>query len=378
MAMGPISGFHVVGELPSAEGERLRRSARHPDGRAAQVVLGGPGLIREVTRLPRGGPWAQSEWGQTTEGVWVLIPEDREIALPSLRNNAPPLVAFAIALLLLEALSPIHDQNGWHGRFEPSSIGFDRRGRLRILPNLHGARLEDPGGDAPSEALDTWLVGGIMLYLLGNDWPAPPSVPRDLSLEGMDDSRGRLLLSGLLRSRPRFRLSPASAARQGLMAVTQGRSEPEEALRELLDLAGLGQELRHTAEVELPPRAGMGLHRAPGVFPPPMTEVLSPEEPEHLRPMRVRHAIAIPDILPEPPPAASGNGASPPILEPDPEDIAELDDYEYAAEIEDEHSDVVQAEEESKEEDSDDNITRMRRRQHMTIAMMMRIENTRV
>ena len=84
MALGPIGGFHVVGELPSGEGERSRRSARHPDGRAAQVVLGGPDLLREAEGLPRGGPWADLTWGQGRDEAWVLIPEDRQIALPSL------------------------------------------------------------------------------------------------------------------------------------------------------------------------------------------------------------------------------------------------------------------------------------------------------
>ena len=329
--MGPIGGFHVVGELPSGDGERARRSARHPDGRAAQVVLGGPDLLREAASLPRGGAWAELIWGRGRHGAWVLIPEDRQIALPTLRHNAQPSVAFAIGQLLLEALEPLHEQAGWHGRLDPSGIGFDLEGRLRILPSLHGERIADPSGEAPSPALDCWLVASIMIYLLGQDFPAAAGVPSGLSLEGMDDARGRLLLGGLCRTRPLFRLTPAKAARQALVAVFQGRADAEEDLKELLDLAGLGQTLRHTGDVTLPPRTGRGVALL-GSFHGGL-DPISPIEPDDgidERPMQLRRAIVIPDFD-APRPVSNGAG-----------DLGELDgEYEFAADIEDEISDVV-------------------------------------
>lgn len=243
-------GFVPESRLQSSRHDVQRWSARAGDA-TADLFLGGPTLAAEAAAMPRGGPFTPLSWGRTADGSWVLSPTDVRLPLSDLNRPLPDVAALGLTLLIAEALRGVHDLGAWHGHLHPETIGFDGAGVLRIQPALHYPSTAEPlGGDAGSHS-DCRSLGALALYLMGQDWP-PQDLTAPRRIQGVDRDRAGLILTGMLRDKPRLRLAPASAIVQSLTSVFHlAQVESDAAVRELLAQAGLGDALRTRDRVEV-------------------------------------------------------------------------------------------------------------------------------
>jgi hypothetical protein len=248
MERGPFAGFYPLSELPSQTGEPKRWASRHSDGELGEVLLGDKALIEAAKTFPQGGPWGTLLWGEDTQGAWIVLPGELFCSLAQLQSRLSAPAAFLVGHLILEALEPVHSAQNTHGHIAPENIGFDAKGILRVRARPGSAAVMDLSPDAEIQATDCWAVGGVIHFLLGGEWPpvAGAVLP---DFEGMDSMRAKLALSGLLRTNPRLRLTPAQFARQAVGAALQGFDTAEADLRTVLQELGLGVSLRDSEPV---------------------------------------------------------------------------------------------------------------------------------
>ena len=165
-----FDGFRPTNRLQSSRRDVQRWSAEG-EGGTAEVFLGPVELADEAASLPRGGPFADLSWGVDEGEAWVLSRSPLKVPLTALRRPLEDPQAFAIALLVAEALRGVHDTGAWHGALHPEGIGFDEAGVLRIRPALHFPGMIEPGGDDIGPATDCRALGAIVRYLQGEVWP---------------------------------------------------------------------------------------------------------------------------------------------------------------------------------------------------------------
>jgi len=249
-----FAGYRPTNRLQSSRRDVQRWSAEGPEG-TAEVFLGPEDLVAEAEAVPRGGPFADLTWGVDDDGAWVVSRSPLKVPLTALRRPLEDPQAFAIALLVAEALRGVHDAGSWHGHLHPEGIGFDDGGVLCIRPALHFPMMKETGADPVGPATDCRALGAIVRYLQGEVWP--PKMVAPLEVEGLDQSRSLLVLTGMLRERSRVRLQPARALVQALSALFHtSEVRSDKVVAELLADFGLGSGLRSTAPVEVaPPRA---------------------------------------------------------------------------------------------------------------------------
>jgi len=248
MQRGPFAGFYPVSQLPSLPGEPERWAGRHSDGKLGEILLGDSALIDKASVLPQGGPWGVVLTGEDQDGAWVVLPGELVCSLTQLRGKLNARAAFLVGYLILEALEPVHREAKSHGRIAPEHIGFDAQGVLRVRARPGSPEVADLVLDADPIATDCWAVGGVIHNLLGGEWPPVPGAELP-EFEGMDAGRAKLALSGLLRSSPRLRLTPAQFARQAVGAALQDIDGAQEDLAEALSSHGVGNLLRDQAPV---------------------------------------------------------------------------------------------------------------------------------
>ena len=236
MSRGPYQGYHLIAQLPPAPDGAERWSARTSDGDSAEVILGDQALERWASDLPSGGPWVTVSSGRDDDRSWALIPDPHARNFLQLRP-APAHIAVAAAREVLVALDRLHRDGRFHGRLHPAGVGFDARGELKIRPLYHEPPLSDPDGRPADAATDCWLVGGLLLYLLGANWPPDRKDAEGFELKGVNAQRLSLLVSGLVRDQRRWRLQPARKAYQAATAVI--RDIPD--LEALLTSASRGE-----------------------------------------------------------------------------------------------------------------------------------------
>jgi hypothetical protein len=230
MERGPFAGFYLLSELPSNSGEPKRWAARHSDGVLGEVFLGDSGLIEAAKSFPQGGPWGTILWGEDSGGAWVLLPGELFCSLAQLQSRLSASAAFLVGHLILEALEPVHGAQNTHGHLAPENIGFDAQGILRVRARPGSPAVPDLSLGADPCATDCWVVGGVIHFLLGGEWP-PVAGAEMPTFEGMDAMRAKLALSGLLRTNPRLRLTPAQFARQAVGAAIQDLESAEAELQ---------------------------------------------------------------------------------------------------------------------------------------------------
>ncbi len=230
----------------SAQVDGVQRwSARGPQGQRAELLVGGEALARRVQALPWGGPFLRVE----LRGHRVLSPDPLRVALAALPRPLPAPLAFAIALLIAEALRPVHARGQAFLALHAETIGFDPQGVLRLRPALHLPPSAEPRGLEAGAATDCRELGLLLMGLLDAPVAMPLELPR---IQGLEQRRAHLVLSGLLRERQRLRLSPARAAVQALRALfSASELDPDQVLAGWLQEQGLGVALRSTELIEL-------------------------------------------------------------------------------------------------------------------------------
>ena len=340
MSRGPYQGYHLIAQLPPAPDGAERWSARTSDGDSAEVILGGEDLERWVAELPSGGPWVTVSSGRDDGHSWALIPDPHARNFLQLRP-APAHIAVAATREVLVALDRLHRDGRHHGRLHPAGVGFDAEGQLKIRPLYHEPPLADPDGRPADAATDCWLVGGLLVYLLGGSWPPERRDTSDFETTGVNAQRLALLVSGLMRDQRRWRLQPARKAYQAATAVI--RDIPD--LADLLTSAARGEFQR--AALPTPQDEDMyGRAAAGGVrlslyedaAPAPRVEpfLTSPTVPAPPRP-RLVPPPAAPVVAPIAAPAMSLPQPPPPSLEvapqPPSESAANQEVLEAAGEV---------------------------------------------
>lgn len=334
MERGPFAGFYLVSELPSS-GEGVQRWAvRHSDGRLGEVLFASGAVLETASKMPQGGPWGVVLTGEDDQGGWILLPGELTCSLTQLRAKISARGAFALGHLLLEALDSVHDAGEHHGGLSPEWVGFDSEGVLRVRARPDASGVTDIDESASPQDTDCWSVGGLIYFLLGGDWPPTEAVSMP-DFGGMDASRARLALSGLLRKNPRLRLKPARFARQAVAAALQDIEAAEEELRALLAEHGCGGALRDTAPVlptGLDSDANQALIQAftkavaPGALDTRPPEPLPIEEPktENRSPIQIELALPAAESLDDDPREKEDSSPSDdPVPEPEEAEVLE-------------------------------------------------------